>query len=84
MSRLIIILSTAVLLVGCEFITEARGISGEGTSYAVTAECSLSTDQRRENLAAVNNSLAERGVVERATALDCDGDGSPDFTLEPE
>lgn len=78
MKKLLLILPLGFLLGACDLLQEGRGYAGEGTAYAVISECSLSASQRRQNLDAINDSLAEQGRPERAVALDCDGDGAPD------
>ena len=73
----------AMLLVGlgaCGQVKDtARLYASEGAGYAVIGECNLPTAERRQNLTALNNWLAEEGKIYRATSLDCDGDGQPDF-----
>jgi hypothetical protein len=77
-----LLIGAGLALASCEtvsdWIGEGREVAGKGAAAAVEAECSLSAGQRAENLAAVNNSLAERGVAHRVLSLDCDGDGAPD------
>jgi hypothetical protein len=63
----------------CTYVDKARDFSGEQVARAVEVECALSWPERRKNLAAVNRGLAARGLDSRATALDCNGDGEPDF-----
>ena len=59
----------------------AKGIetAGKGFGELTIIECARSDENRKRSLEAVNNYLATQGRTERATALDCDGDGAPDF-----
>ncbi len=63
---------------GCAQIEQGRAYAGEGAGRAILAECQLSAGQRRKNLDATNDWLADNGHVARAMALDCDGDGASD------
>ena len=70
-----------VLTLGsCTLLERARMYGAEAAARAVAFECSLSLDLRRENLNAINGWLLANNVTGRAVALDCDGDGTPDFT----
>lgn len=64
---------------GCEYLSTARLYAGKGVARAVEGECALSTSQRQANVDAINADLSSRGSIARAVALDCDGDGAPDF-----
>ena len=68
-----------VLLGSCALVERARMYGAEGAGRAVALECSLSHTERQKNLDAVNGWLLANSVTGRAVALDCDGDGSPDF-----
>ena len=52
---------------------------GKGFGEMVIVECARSEENRRKSLAAINDYLEAKGRVERGTAFDCNGDGSPDF-----
>ncbi len=74
--------AAAAIAVGvgsCALIDEIRYVGAEAAGRAVAFECGLSLDERQKNLAAINGWLNGSGVTGRATAFDCDGDGSPDF-----
>ena len=68
-----------VLLGSCALVERARMYGAEGAGRAVALECSLSQPERQKNLDAVNGWLLANNVTGRAVALDCDGDGLPDF-----
>ena len=68
-----------LLFTACTVVDKARDFSGEQVARAVEVECALSWPEREKNLEAVNRGLAARGLESRATALDCNGDGKPDF-----
>ena len=76
------VLFALFVLAGCTAANQLRGLAGEGAAKAVEAECALSIEQRTLNLNATNDALMGAGKRYRATALDCDGDGSPDFTMD--
>lgn len=82
MKKFLLLIPLALLLGACGTISDwfdtGREYAGKGAAAAVEAECNLSLSQRAENLAAVNAALEARGVAFRASALDCDGDGSAD------
>jgi hypothetical protein len=80
-TRVAAVLAFAVffLFTACTYVDKARDFSGEQVARAVEVECALSWPERRKNLEAVNRGLAARGLDSRATALDCNGDGEPDF-----
>ena len=69
----------AVGIGSCAAIEELRYVGAEAAGRAVAFECGLSLDERQKNLTAINGWLNGSGVTARATAFDCDGDGSPDF-----
>lgn len=69
----------AFMLAACSYVEAGRDYAGQGASRAVVTECSLSVEQRKANLKAVNDSLEELGEKARGTALDCNGDSAPDF-----
>ncbi len=74
--------AVAAIAVGvgsCALIDEIRYVGAEAAGRAVAFECGLSLDERQKNLSAINGWLNGSGVTGRATAFDCDGDGSPDF-----
>ena len=79
MKKLLYTSAMLIVLGGCSAVEKARLYAASGAGYAVVAECALSNAERQNNFAAVNNWLAGEGQVYRVTALDCDGDGSPDF-----
>lgn len=68
-----------VLLGGCAWLDKAKPFVVEAAGRAVVGECFLSEGQRERNLVAVNGWLEARGHRPRVLALDCDGDGAPDF-----
>jgi len=68
-----------LFLSACSFVEKVRYYSAEVAGRAVALECALSPEERMKNLAAINGWLAAANVTNRATAFDCDGDGSPDF-----
>jgi len=72
-------LAGLAVLGGCAVVDQARLFAAEGAGRAVVGECALSTGERGKNLAAVNAWLGAAGYPHRASALDCDGDGAPDF-----
>ena len=49
------------------------------TAAAVKSECLRAPLVRRAFRDAVNDNLQAQGVANRAMALDCNGDGAPDF-----
>lgn len=49
------------------------------TATAVKSECLRAPMARQGYLGAVNDKLKSMGLSNRATALDCNGDGKPDF-----
>lgn len=49
------------------------------TAQAVRTECLRAPMARMGYRDAVNKKLEEMGVMNRALALDCNGDGQPDF-----
>ncbi len=65
--------------VSCALVERARMYGAEAAARAVALECSLSQPERQKNLDAVNGWLLANNVTGRAVALDCDGDGLPDF-----
>ena len=69
-----------VLTLGsCALVERARMYGAEGAGRAVLLECALSQTEREKNLTAINGWLLANGTTGRAVALDCDGDGLPDF-----
>ena len=49
-------------------------------SEVVSYRCgTMSVEQRRNLLNAINDDLAAKGSQARASSLDCDGSGTPDF-----
>jgi len=77
------IVIAAIILVlaaaSCTLVDRARMYGAEAAGRAVALECALSVDERKKNLVAINGWLAAQDVTNRAVALDCDGDGMPDF-----
>jgi hypothetical protein len=73
------ILFLAPAIAGCALVEQGRLVAAEGAGRAAVVECALSIDERTKNLAAVNGWLMGEGYTHRAGALDCDGDGAPDF-----
>jgi len=78
MKTVIALTAVALLLGACEYLGIGRNYAGQGAAYALVAECSLSAEQRKANLDAVNAAAEAQGSAARATSLDCDGDGVPD------
>lgn len=81
MKKLLLLLPLAFLLGACEAVSglvdTGREYGGKGAAAAAEAECKLSMEVRRKNLAAVNEALAARDRPPMLP-LDCDGDGTPD------
>lgn len=74
------LLAIALLLIpGCALVDRARIYGAEAAGRAVALECALAVPERQANLAAINGWLLANNIVGRGTALDCDGDGVPDF-----
>ena len=67
------------LLPGCSLIDQVRYTAAEYAGRIVVLECALSPTERLTNLSAINGWLATANHTPRATAFDCDGDGTPDF-----
>ena len=65
--------------VSCALIERARMYGTEAAARAVALECSLSQPERQKNLDGINGWLLANDMTGRAVALDCDGDGTPDF-----
>ncbi len=63
----------------CAAVEKFRMWGSEAAGRAVALECSLSLVERTANLTAINGWLLSNNVTARAIALDCDGDGAPDF-----
>jgi len=75
-----IAIAVAVLFLGsCALVERARMYGVEAAARAVALECSLSHAERQKNLDGINGWLIANNVTGRAIALDCDGDGNPDF-----
>ncbi|KKL12743.1 hypothetical protein LCGC14_2532700 [marine sediment metagenome] len=72
-------IAIVLLLSSCALVERARMYGAEAAARAVALECSLSQPERQKNLDAVNGWLLANSVTGRAVALDCDGDGTPDF-----
>ncbi len=76
-------LTLSTVLIGvlgsCSLVDRARMYGAEAAGRAVGLECALSTTERQKNLAAINGWLLANDMTSRAVALDCDGDGAPDF-----
>ena len=68
-----------VFLGSCALVERARMYGAEAAARAVGLECALSQAEREKNLDAINGWLLANNMTSRAVALDCDGDGSPDF-----
>lgn len=64
---------------GCALVDQGRLVAAEGAGRALIVECALSQSERLKNLTAINAWLMAEGYSHRAMALDCDGDGAPDF-----
>jgi len=81
--NLIRALTVSIVLIGllgsCALVERARMYGVEAAARAVALECSLSHVERQKNLDGVNGWLLANNVTGRAVALDCDGDGIPDF-----
>ena len=80
-TRVVVVIGFALFLLftACSAVETVRDFSGEQAARAVEVECGLSYVERQKNLEAINRGLAARGLKSRATALDCNGDGEPDF-----
>lgn len=74
-----IVLGVALGAGSCALVEKVRFYGAEATGRAVALECSLSVEERRKNLTAINGWLLANNVTARAVALDCDGDGRSDF-----
>lgn len=89
MIRILLIMALSLFLTGCgsPLIQMLPGGAGEGinkasitaTVSAVRGECTRAPAARRSYRDAVNNELAGMGLAYRVLALDCDGNGQPDF-----
>ncbi len=81
--KIILLACIAAMALGavasCALLDQVRYVGAEAAGRAVAFECGLSLDERQKNLTAINGWLNGSGVTGRATAFDCDGDGSPDF-----
>lgn len=75
----IVITAVALVMGGCTVVEKARIVAAETFGRAIVAECSIAQPERSKNLDAINSWLATGRFPHRATALDCDGDGEPDF-----
>ncbi len=71
-------IAIAIALAGCAQINAIRYTTAEIAGHLILAACGLSDDVRSANLEAVNGYLTRKNHQAQATALDCDGDGSPD------
>ena len=82
MKKILLLPLLALPLGACDWVGKAldtgREYGGKGVAAAAEVECSLSFAERAENLEAINNALAARNLPPQP-ALDCDGDGAPDF-----
>ena len=62
-----------------EYQSKGETYAAKGLSEVVTYRCTTMSELERANLLdSVNNDLAAKGSLARASALDCDGDGQPD------
>lgn len=72
----------AVALSGCaavlDFAEKGRTYASHVAVEMTLAECVLPLSERQKNAQAVATLLAEKGSPAKF-ALDCDGDGKPDF-----
>lgn len=72
---------------GSSYLQKFKDLQAQGEQRAAPAlaevveyRCMLMTLEDRKNLhSAVNNELAIRNSTAQVVALDCNGDGSPDF-----
>jgi hypothetical protein len=82
MKKILICGVMVAALAGCETlqggVEKGREFSAARVGNILIGECKLSAETRGKNLRAVNNYLITQGVTPRATAQDCDGDGTPD------
>ena len=71
------------LLSGCamvgDYVEQGRPYAANVASEMAQAECQLSLANRKLNAAAVVQELSKAGSPAKFFALDCDGDGQPDF-----
>jgi hypothetical protein len=74
-----LVVAAVLLMTSCNYIDTARNFTGEQAARAVEVECGLSVEERQKNVVAINTALAGRGLPNRVTAFDCDGDDKPDF-----
>lgn len=74
-----LLIAAGAVLGACSLLEPVRTYAGKGAAQAVTAECSLSPEQRLKNLGSINNELMAMNSPARAVSLDCDGDGTPDL-----
>ena len=88
MKRILFTFGLLAMLPGCsaDLADKARELHSKGIEVAAKGfgeltivECARSLENRKRSLEALNNYLATQGRTERATALDCNGDGAPDF-----
>ncbi|WP_422366425.1 hypothetical protein [Pelagibius sp.] len=80
MKKILLALPLVAFLGACGYTEKAREyVFGEGAYYGMITSCSLSEGERVKNLLELNQRAEEEGRVERAKALDCNGDGDSDF-----
>jgi len=78
--RTLTVSTVAIGLLGsCALAERARMYGVEYAARAVLLECSLSLAERQQNIDGINGWLLANNTTARALALDCDGDGIPDF-----
>ena len=79
---------TALVLSGCAgtLVDKAKEIGRSANTEAakaivelLAAECERDEGQRRDLLGKINKLAAEKGIVPRAVAQDCDGKDGSDF-----
>ena len=75
---LVSVLAVAVLS-GCSYLQIGQEYAAKGAAKGIQAECALSMDVRRQNFDAIVAELAADQSAHRPSALDCNGDGQPDF-----
>lgn len=78
-SRLLLTAVAVASLSACAYIEKARDLTAKGVAEVMKGECALTERIREENLDAINAVHAGDQSPIRGCAIDCNGDGLPDF-----
>lgn len=65
-----------------EYQAKGETVAAKGLAEIVVYRCQLMSPAERQNLAAALDE--ELGGLHKVSALDCDANGEPDFTLDPQ